>query len=233
MQSTDFWWLSPSEASQFRWIYLFHQEPYSDEPNTERGPTSCPMLGSDMRYTMELISQWKASHKNVNLFRSDTLYSSVIKGKELVGPLVLDIDRVTKQNGGYLPDFERALKDTRLLVKEYCSNLSGKDYRVIFTGHKGFHIEIRPKAVGILPYVNLRQSFDNLRKNINKKFGANFIDLWHSHIRLHNSINRWIDYSGETINCMNFEVNLDGLFSLSAEDIFAKGKELALIASNS
>ena len=140
---------------------------------------------------------------------------------------MLDIDRTIEQGGGYLPDFDKALKDTRLLVTEYCSNLKDKDYRIFFTGHKGFHIEIQPKAVGISPYLDRWQHFKNIRKDINRRFGNSFIDKFHPHIRLHNSVNRWIDYSGEKVDSVNFESSIDDLFSLSAEDIFAEAKNLS------
>lgn len=227
MLSTDFWWLLPEEVRQYRFIELFHQEPYSDEPNTDNDPLSCPMLQSDKRHPLESVNQWKAKFGNINVFRSYALYSSDIEGEEIIGPLLLDIDRTIEQGGGYLPNFDKALKDTRLLVTEYCSNLKDKDYRIFFTGHKGFHIEIQPKAVGISPCLDRCQHFKNIRKDINRRFGNSFIDKFHPHIRLHNSVNSWIDYSGEKVDSVNFEISIDELFSLSAEDIFVKAKNLA------
>ena len=51
--------------------------------------------------------------------------------------------------------------------------------------------------------------------------------MFHDHIRLHNSVNSWIDYSGERVDLMNFEVSFDELFSLSSEDIFVEARNLA------
>ena len=67
MTSTDFWWLSPEEVEQYRYIDLFHQEPYSDEPNTDRAPLSCPMLQSDKRHPLKSVSQWKVEFRNMNV----------------------------------------------------------------------------------------------------------------------------------------------------------------------
>jgi len=169
--------------------------------------------------------------RNVNVFRSYALYSSNINDEEMVGPLLLDIDRTVEKDGGYLPDFERALRDTRLLLREYCSKLERTNYRVFFTGHKGFHIEIHPKAIEISPHRDRRQHFENIRKDINKQYGNAFVDVFHDHIRLHNSVNSWIDYSGERVDSMNFEVSTDELFNLSAEHIFLKARKLAHAAS--
>jgi len=233
MPSTDFWWLSLEEVRQYGYIDLFHQEPYSDEPNSDRDPVSCPMVQSDRRYPLEFVSQWKAKIKNMNVFRSYALYSSNTEDKEIIGPFLLDIDRTIERDGGYLPDFDRALKDTRLLVKEYCSSLEDKDYRIFFTGHKGFRIEIQSRALGISTCIDRWQHYETIRKDINKRFGNAFVDKFHSHIRLHNSVNSWIDFSGRIVHSMNFEVSVDELFSVGAEEIFLKAKNLALVASDS
>lgn len=227
MLSTDFWWLSPEEGRQYRYVDFFHQEPYSDEPHTKRDPVSCPMIPSERRYALGFIGRWKAKFSNINVFRSFAVYNSITNGEEIVGPFLLDIDRTLE--GGYVPDLVKALEDTRLLVKEYCSHLKDEDYRVFFTGHKGFHIEIQPRAIDIPAYVDRWQHFENIRKDINKRFGSAFVDLFHSHIRLHNSINSWIDYSGQQIYSMNFKIDIDELFSLSVEDITAKAKNMAHI----
>jgi len=89
---TDFWWLSPEETRKYRYVHLFHQEPYSDEPNTDKDPISCPMIPSETRYDFSFISQWKAKFSNINVFRSFTVYSSDSNGEEIIGPFLLDID---------------------------------------------------------------------------------------------------------------------------------------------
>ena len=227
MPSTDFWWLAPEEVGQYGHIELFHQEPYSDELSTDKDPCSCPMLKSDRRYLSESISHWKEKYEHKNVFRSFALYSSDGNGKEIIGPFLLDIDRILENAPGHVPDLTKALEDTRLLVKKYCSNLKDEDYRVLFTGHKGFHIEVRPSAISTSPHVDRRQCFERERTEINKSFGHDFVDKFHDHVRLHNSINHWIDYSGKETYSMSFEASVDGLFSLSAEDIFARAKDLA------
>ena len=138
---TDFWWLSPEEASQYRFIDLFHQEPYSDEPETDREPRSCPLLRSEIMHRLDDISEWRLKFRNTNIFRSYALYKSDTTGEETIGPFLLDIDRTIKQDSGYPPDLEKALQDTQLLIQDYCSNFREDDYRIFFTGHKGFNIE--------------------------------------------------------------------------------------------
>lgn len=228
MFNTDFWWLSPEETTHYSYIDLFHQEPYSDEPDTDKEPLSSPMLQGERRYPLEFITQWKAKFRSINVFRSLALYASDTNGKKIIGPFLLDIDRTLEKDGGHVPDLGKALIDTRLLVEKYCSNLGDDDYRIFFTGHKGFHIEIQPKAISTASNVDRWQHFENSRKDINRQFGDAFIDRFHHHVRLHDSINSWVDYSGRSVNSMNFEVSTDELFSLRAKDMSAKAENLAL-----
>ncbi|MBM3172291.1 MAG: hypothetical protein FJZ85_00955 [Chloroflexi bacterium] len=228
---SDFWWLTSEEARQYRYVDLFHQEAYSDEPNTDRDPCSCPMRQSDKRHELEFLSQWKVMFGNMNVFRSYALYNSDIEGEGLIGPLLLDIDRT--QEGSYAPDFDRALKDTRLLVKEYCSSLEGKNYRIFFTGHKGFHIEIHPRAISTPHNIDRWQYFENVCKDINKKFGDDFVDKFHNHVRLHNSINSWIDCLGRRVCLMSYEISVDEVHKLSIESILKKARTLACAALDS
>ena len=188
------------------------------------------MIPSERRYDFKFISQWKAKFSNINVFRNFTVYSSDTNGEEIVGPFLLDIDRTFV--GGYKPDLRMAIKDTRLLVNKYCYNLKDEDYQVFFTGHKGFHIEINPRAVNVSPNVDRWNDFENRRRDINKRFGNSSVDVSHHHIRLHNSINSWIDYSGQQIYSMKSRISIDDLFSLNVEDISAKAENLARATLN-
>lgn len=223
---TDFWWLSPEEARQYRYVDLFHQEPYSDEPNTNKDPLP-PKKWNGSRTRLEDIHKRTLNFRNKNVFRSWTLYDCANNGGEIIGPFLLDIDRVIKQGAGHPPDLDTALKDTRLLIQEYCSNSKDGDYRIFFTGHKGFHIEIRPGAIGLQTHMDRRAYFEKRRKEVNNHFGNGFVDPFHEHIRLHNSINVWIDYSGQLVCRMKFEITRRELDSLSIDEICSQSKRLA------
>jgi hypothetical protein len=185
------------------------------------------MLPSCKRYPLESVNQWKAKFTNINVFRSFALYSSDTNGKKIIGPFLLDIDRILENVRGHVPNLPKALEDTRLLVEKYCSNLKDEDYRIFFSGHKGFHIEVQPRAIGIPSNVDPWQHFKDRLKEINKLFGVAFIDKPHDHVRLHNSVNHWINHVGQETYSMNLQVSFDELFSLSAEDISTKAKNLA------
>lgn len=74
------------------------------------------MISSERRYNVKSISLWKVRFKNINIFRSFRVYSSVKNGSEIIRPCVLDIDRAIE--GSNKPDLRKALDDTRFLVKE-------------------------------------------------------------------------------------------------------------------
>ncbi len=72
-----------------------------------------------------------------------------------------------------------------------------------------------------------------MRKKINEIFGAGFIDPLHEHVRLHNSINSYIDFRGKKVESMKCRINIDELFNLSAEDLIIKSRHLACKAIKS
>ena len=113
--------------------------------------------------------------------------------------------------------------------EKFCSNINDKDYRIFFTGHKGFHIEIHPKVIAPIPNIDRICQFNNKRKEINKRFGDCFCDVLHDHVRLHNSINSWINHSGVQVCAMNYEISNDELFNCYIDEISDKAKKLIKI----
>ena len=159
MTETDFWWLAPDEAKKYKFVYVKHHEPYSDEPNSDRDPLSVPQyhsvdesgnLSKDMkRYFVDFLNEWKKRCKNANVFRSLSLYVDEASTETLLGPFVVDIDREEYVQGkGYVQDLDDALKSTRRVV-EYLRRryrVNESDLRVLFTGHKGFNFVVGPKT---------------------------------------------------------------------------------------
>ncbi len=239
----DFWWLTPEEIVKYKYVCVCHQEPYSDEPNSNREPTSVPRYFSldtsgnlskvIKRYPLDFIRQWSEKCTNTNIFRSFNLFTAEQDGEEVLGPFLIDIDREEDESGkGYVQNLNEALKDTRQLVEEYLCKFKEGDYRILFTGHKGFNIEVRPRALGITCTGNRQREFERRLRYINKVFGGSsnkkFVDKIHDEIRLHNSINRWIANDGNTVNRMKFELGIQELSSLSADEICQRSENLAL-----
>ena len=240
-RGTDFWWLTSNEAIKYKYLHVCHKEPYSDEPNSNKTPTSAPCFHSFDKngnlsksitcYPTEFLEQWRDKFENINVFRSLSLFTTEQEGEELLGPLVIDIDREDETGEGYVQNLDKALEDTRRLVKEYLCKFNKYDFRIFFTGHKGFNIEVRPQAIDIIPETNQRQQFKNILADINRIFGGNnterFIDRFHEYLRLHNSINRFIDNDGKELNRMKFQLSLYELNSLDVEEIRKRSENLA------
>lgn len=243
MTETDFWWLAPGEAKKYKFVYVKHHEPYSDEPNSDRDPLSVPQYHSvdesgnfskDMkRYSADFLNEWKKRCRNTNVFRSLALYVAEASTEKLLGPFVVDIDHEEYVEGkGYVQDLDEALKATRKVVKclrqRYRVNES--DLRVLFTGHKGFNIEVRPRAVGIGSVNSQREQFEarlaEIDRDLQRSGGKQLVDKLHDYIRLHNSVNRWVGHDGQEVARMKIELTLDELFSSEATAICSRAEDL-------
>lgn len=234
---SDFWWLTLDETTKYRYVQLMHKELYSDrfdqtqplEANTYNSLDTNGNLSKAVKcYPIEFIEKWKSKCANTNVFRSLSLFSAEHNGDELLGPFLMDIDRQHKSGKGYVMNLNEALEDTRRLTKEYLYKLKDSDFRIFFSGHKGFNIEVRPEALGIVSLNNRRKQFRDIRKDINNIFGAYFIDTIKEHIRLHDSINSWTAIDGNKMNRTRFELSLYELNNLDVDEICRRSERLAL-----
>ena len=236
-KQSDFWWLTPDKIVKYKYVALMYQEPYSDEPDSDRQPLTVPKFHSldasgnlsklVKRYPIEFIDKWRKKCANMNVFRSLNLFSAEHGGDEILGPFLIDIDRQDESNKGFVTNFDEALEDTRQLVKKYLYKLKKEDFRIFFSGHKGFHIEVRPQVVGVVSLDNQWQQFKDIRDDINRTFRVSFADRIKEYIRLHDSINCWIANDGRKVNRIKLELSLHELDNLSAEDICTESEKLA------
>lgn len=242
-KQSEFWWLTREEALEYKYIYVCsQQEPYSDEPKSEKTPSLVSRffsvdkkgnLSSEVKYyPLDFMEIWREKFSNVNVFRGFSLSSSEYGGEKVCGPLIIDIDR---EDGGFTEGYEQnltlALKDTRQLVNEYLYQFKGRDFRIFFTGHKGFHIEILPSAFCLMGCERTKKQYEHIIDSINDIFNhkreKRFIDKIHDEVRLHNSINRWVDKNGKIISRMKFELSIQELNNLGIDEICRKSEVLA------
>lgn len=235
---SDFWWLTPEQMLTYIYLEVWHQDPYSDESCSKRQPYSVRCFSSldasgnlssiVKRYPLTFTREWRDKSSNINIFRSLCLFSAKQDGDELLGPLVLDIDRAERRpDRSYVQHLDEALEACRTLIKRYLCGLNQADMRVFFSGHKGFNIEVRPEALSMASAGSRPGEFDCRLKKIRGFFGGSFVDVRHKHLRLHNSINRFIADSGKTVDRMKFELSLDEVNSLSADKICHRSEVLA------
>ena len=223
---------------KYQYLCVGHHESYSDEPGSNNTPRSVRWFHSidnggnlstaTKRHAPKFIDQWRGKCANTNVFRSLSLFTAKQGGGKLQGPFVIDIDREDYVSGkGYRQNLDDALEATRQLVREYLRGLQESDFRVFFTGHKGFNIEVRPQALGITCTRNRQQQFEHRRNYINGFFGNSFVDKIHEWVRLHNSVNNWIGNNGKEVYRMKFELSLYQLNSMCVDEICTESQTLA------
>jgi hypothetical protein len=243
MNKIDFWWFSPDEAKKYKFTLVGHGEPYSDNANSGRTPLSVDWYHSidkggrparkEERYPLTCLNKWRKIFDNINVFRSHALFDTKENGHELLGPFMIDIDCEKEVENSYVQDINLALEVTREVVRylERCYQVNQLHIRVLFTGHKGFNVEIRPQAVGITSIHNRKAVFEAKFKEISRALGKInghcVIEEPHDYVRLHNSINKWIGSDGQEVARMKYKLSLKELFKLTADDICKRGEELA------
>jgi hypothetical protein len=181
-------------------------------------------LCDDKLHFVDNISSWKDENLNVNIFRSVAIFYDKHLEDAIYGPLLIDIDR--EDDIGH-QNIYKALEDTRLIIEKVIIKLEKSSFRIFFSGHKGFNIEINPHILGINPSQYGEHCFRKIQNELISKMGDNFIDPWHDQIRIHGSINSWIANDGKVKNRMKYELSLNELNTLTFEEIVTKSEKLA------
>lgn len=229
MALTDFWWLTPEQANKYVYVELVCHQPLTDEDDAPYNDFNNPSFAK-----IQNIPKWCNTYQNTNIYRSLKIWPDNLKKEVLSGPFVIDID-----NDDNLID---ALNVTRKVVgcvfNSY--NLKESDIRLFFTGHKGFNIEVLPSAFEL---AGAQSEQDNKAERIRKKIiselrrnaestselgqcsnivseQGTIIDPIHNHVRLHDSINKWIENGVQARK--KIELTLGELNNLPIEHIITK-----------
>lgn len=168
-------------------------------------------------------------HGNENLWRSWKIFTDQSRKEELGPvPIIFDIDDETdkKQN----PNLDKAFRLTKALIDSLSRilQINNENIRVIFSGHKGFHIDVKPRAPVELLALRGRLIQDCSQKEElfpvsgNQFLDTTTLDPFHNEIRLTGSINSWRSSSGEIIQRKVFQFNLDDIFRINVDEIVAK-----------
>ena len=216
---SDFWWLSSEVDASRLQIGLCTHRPLTD---SER-PTfawrcafdnrEVSIKGSPCLHLLKEVEEAGQLSHNINVYRSLELFDEQQR-PQVLGPLVIDVDNET-QGPPFQQDIAAALRLAKTVVNLLVQKegLSPKDLRVYFSGCKGFNIEVRPDAIGVVGSVRQQarlsyQRLDDLIRELVKagdlqpkayqrvstidqiytEWGA----LKHPYLRLHDSINAWI-----------------------------------------
>ena len=243
---SDFWWLPADDLFRDWLVGVGHHAPLEDEFDAFHGtvdqaePTfghwshsldpSGALASSFERYPLQFLETWRSHCDNTNVYRTLTLYNSDSTKHDLfiVGPFLIDIDNQDWTNG-YSENLEDARTVAMLSVELVTSRwnlVEGRDFRVFFSGRKGFNIEVRPTPLGIRGSLRdqIRASADRLDEvirelenrnsappGIDRIYGNRFgYRLKHPYIRLHNSWNNWIS-EGQAKKRLRLEVSAAAL----------------------
>jgi len=233
MQDTrgDFWWLPKSATiSDFR-VGFQHYEPDSDwDPTPPRN-----------LHAIDELPRLAQQFSEENVFRSLKVFDS--KGLALLGPFYLDIDAGSEDS----PNLDETLLVARacvVLLRD--AGTSDTDLRVLFSGCKGFNVEVRPETFFTKQHQDLgireweeshRQIVGALRKSqgvfnsnplvvaahgtqidrVVKRVGSSSIfHVSHHFLRLTGSWNVWPKGRGRA---RKLEVPIDQLFTKTIEEI--------------
>jgi len=213
--------VTPDRLAQFKYMEFVHQD---------------ARLADDFHYDwnprlihIEKLGQYRKKYGDVNVYRSCTLWSDKRRRESISGPIVLDIDSEEE----LLND---ALEVTRRIIDIIRDELGipENDYRVFFSGHKGFNLEIAPSLYRIEDHRKFVQVHCDIRRMIIKRLqenstlkdnyvgpGKTLIDPFHEHTRLHWSINQWV-VGNAKINRRKIELTRERLFTLPIAQIIAR-----------
>lgn len=241
MKKSDFWWLSSSQRSKYKYTEFGHHRPIQDNEN----PRS--VNWDTNTYSVDELECWRDRFQNINIYRALTMATASSGVEEIIGPFLVDID-----NGD--ENLDDALVVTRktfyLLRDEFRVDIDS--LKIFFTGHKGFNLEIHPKALGIQGSVKdqirksanvLHQITESLRRGeswqttnwvsnvgtvVDQIYGDRLCyTLKHPYTRLHGSLNKWISSDGKTNTRMKIELTAEELNKLPASEIASRAEKLA------
>ena len=115
-----------------------HQEKLPNDNDTR------PKMKHGRRIRIENLANWVTEHQLVNVHRDFNLYSKGVgECDTLEGPILFDIDKGEKN---LVAPCKCAAESLKFLRQNVGVNLL-EDCRVLFSGRKGFHIELRPSAI--------------------------------------------------------------------------------------
>ncbi len=175
-------------------------------------------------------------HPLENLWRSWIVYKDLLKSHPIGElPAIIDIDDESDN-----PLFSTSSQTTPNLQKAYdltqtCLNIIIEQWaktenhvRIIFSGHKGFHIELKPSEPVNIATIRKELIEACARKGLvnvsNTFFETTSIDSIHGEVRLTGSINSWQDNKGNIKQRKAIQLTPNEFLSLKLEGILLKSE---------
>lgn len=242
---SDFWWLSPAEKDECLYVELVNDPLLKDDDAPLQAfSRPCFSLVSEM-------GRWRANLRNTNVYRSLKVWKDNSKREALTGPFIVDIDNENGCLDDALTVTRKAVKsalslygvgpnDVRVFFTGHKGfNIEVRPSSVGITGspeeqkskgecrRKEIIKELGPgkSSCGISNIENGKPVWKVERSNTmwSNQVSAKgtLIDVTQDYIRLHDSINAWIE-DKETKNRKKVILSLAEIDSLTLEQIIHK-----------
>jgi hypothetical protein len=244
----DLWWLPPDVVLGSILVGVGHTEPLGDHDDLGAlfqsfGQGGLPSTRAKA-YTLAQVGRWREAWYDENVYRSLRLFD--LAGRPaLLGPFYLDFDADDAPDG--TPDLEEAeLAARRSIELLRAEGTDERDFKVWFTGHKGFNVEVRPDAVGVGDGASWAGVYADVLAKLRRYGvpqgvatpGINYVSPTvcldrifdernpsqpgHTHLRVVGSKNVWLASDGTKRWRVKREVSLDELFKRTAREIAGK-----------
>ncbi len=255
--SGDFWWLAPSYDERRLLVGLgcaLRTPRFDDAIEIVPAIDFGAMRTSGPLYELDEVFRARTAGRRTNLFRTICLFDRDLRAA-VAGPLYLDIDAHQLDNGSYqLEDAARATSCVLDVLRE--RQLSEfDDYRLLFTGHKGFNIEIRPESLGVTSEISpaiwpaWRQQITEIASDARRVSGTQHpcplaitdagcvIDsflmassgsgLRRPYLRLQDSVNHWAEPDGLEISRVKLTVTVSSFHARPLAELVAEAEKRA------
>jgi len=185
------------------------------------------------------LSQYIKDHPLENLWRSWVVYEDPFKLHPIGEvPAVIDIDDESDKPSILIPtqkfpDLQKAYELTQtcstIIIEQWAK--SEDHVRIIFSGHKGFHIEFKPTKPVDMTFIRrelietcINNGLAPSSKANNIFFGTTSIDNIKKEVRLTGSLNSWLTDKEHIHSRRVLQLTFSEFSSLKPEDIILKSE---------
>ena len=223
----EVWWLPDPRPSKLflRLVRIAPPMLGGDQPGqiiNDTGIISAKEVGA-------LIRDWNEAnvHRHLEVWFDEAGMNSAI------GPIVIDVDAGEDL---YIDDRIEAARAVTLGAAQWLRTKNGLaeggDFRCIFSGAKGFHLEVRPSSVGIEARVfdcfrsRAHPLLRQLRRDlIEAGMNGGMIDPIHPYVRLALSTNEWWE-DGMVRRAKTVPLTMHQLLGLSVHELVASSQSV-------
>ncbi|GEM_PF-6749240 len=227
----EFWWLQALGKPCDGWVEVGRSiwTPPTENPG---------WVASPGRLSLDQLYEWASKNRWTNVHRSLAVYQSPLDGDAVVGPFLIDIDMDEEclddfSTKAALDQLRRAHSVAQRVVRHYLDKgIAQTDIRSVFSGHKGFHIELvlrsderffRPPELLDRRRGIWQREVKRLRSALGEEDGG-CVDPPHKFVRLRHSWNQWSNRQATSL-----PLSIEELSQLSIEEILSKAHYGAIL----